>query len=272
MDLLLLEDKARRIARFCVAGLISCFFSQVAQANARAPKMHPKSPSSAIAFPGFDPGLTIQSEKLTFICGSESCLVKAVYLIHAVRDVQVDFDFMVPSKNKVSVILGKKKQEVMAVPAPVAWMRDSQDKIKYEHGLYLLEGKVPPIYRASVTIALHAGTNKIEFSYRQELSLVEVRHGYFTESKFVRRIEYLLGPIKEWRKTDDFKIDFEMKIYREPPSWFERTFGHPITIGCFLEHPAKVKQIDNRLVFQTTFRRSFPDILKCRIGQDDLIR
>lgn len=261
----------RRRNFICNIGLISCFLSPAVQANVRAPKMHPKSPSSAIAFPSFDPGLTIQSEKLTFICNSGSCLVKAAYFIHAMRDVQVDFDFMVPSKSKVFAILGKKSQEVMAVPAQATWMRNSQDKIRHEHHFYLLVDKDPPIYRASVTLALHAGRNRLEFKYRQELSLVEARHGYFTKSEFAKRIEYLLGPIKEWRKADDFKIDFEMMIYRKPPSWFERTFGHPITIGCFLGRPAKLKQVDNRLVFQTTFKRSFPDIMECRIGQDDLV-
>jgi hypothetical protein len=252
-------------------GLLIVLVSQPAYTNIRAPRTEPSMPSSAPGPPSGDLQTTVLHEDLGFRCQNQTCRVTAAYTIHADRAAKVHLDFMLPAEAPVSVRIGQSPATVVVAKSD-SLLKDLDKRFGFHQYFFLPDSfPLPPLYRATATLSLVAGRNKVTFEYVQPLASIEADYGYFKKGRKVRKIFYLLWPLKEWRRGRDFKIDLTIEIERPAPSWWQRAFGHPTDIGCMLDVAAQRVQAGTKFIYQSQIGGSFPDILDCRIGDDDLI-
>jgi len=194
-----------------------------AQANLRAPIMIPKPPSSAL-LPAGD-RLAVAREELRLTCGPERCRVEATYHLEVAEALEVELEFALPSPSPITVLLGDAPTPSQAVQAGLPVPAGEQPE----------RGPGPPwgdTYRARFRVCLAQGAAVIKVAYDQELAAFETDYGYFKDGRFVRHLEYLLWPLKEWRRLPGFRIDLTVSLPREPPSAWARTFGDPFAFRC----------------------------------------
>ena len=167
--------------------------------------------------------------------------------------------------------------QVEGVAAPVSLTTaasaalELERRIQLKGNYYLPDAAVlPPLYQASASIGFAPGRNHVTFEYDQPLAAVEEDRGYFRDGRMVSDFFYVLWPLKEWSRTKDFSIDLRIDVERVPPSWWRRTFGHPVNVACGNIRGRRA-QIAGKLVYRTVIGDPFPDFLNCRIGDDDRV-
>jgi hypothetical protein len=265
-------DRPRRRAATALAALaLLALTAPPAAANVRAPRRTPGMPSSAAGPPAGDPKATVLRETLSFRCQGTTCRVTARYTVDADRAAPVTLDFMLPVAAAVTARAGNAPAAVAVATAdPAAADLDRRLKLR-DHYLVPDDQPLPPLFRATVALPLSAGRNELTFEYDQPLAALERGHGYFKKGRLVSELYYLLWPLKEWTRAPDFAIELALEIDRSPPSWWQRTFGHPTDVSCGPQVPGTRAQVGGQLLFRARLGAQFPDVLTCQIGEDDLL-
>ena len=125
-------------------------------------------------------------------------------------------------------------------------------------------------------MALGATHTWIQITYLQQLSALERDHGSFKKGRYVHRLQYELWPLKGWKLNPKFRLHLEVKLRRDAPSWWKRTFGTVTSMACGKQgkgQPVTVrpKQQGAYLVLAARMGKQFPDRLTCRFGDKDLL-
>ena len=173
---------------------------------------------------------------------------------------------MLPIETHVTARIGAVSVSPVVTPIPDKTGRDYLKK----HYIVSDDGVIPPLYMAKAWVDLVTGSNQIIFEYDQPLAAREIGYGYFSDGRMLPEFRYMLWPLKEWRRAKGFAIDVRIEVGRQPPSWWRRTFGHPVAVACD-QVVASQKQEGAELVYRARLGDSFPDTLYCRIGEDDLL-
>lgn len=257
-------------ARVCLATLVLVAAAADARANLRAPKRTDHQPSSALL--GLDPSFVVRGERLSFACEPASCQVTARYAIDAAQAAQATLQFLLPTQpsgGKVIVRADSATTEAAVRPAELA----PAQRARLSH---LRAGE--PLFAASFPVAFSAGRNEIAIDYRQPLGAQEQGHGYFTDGAMLRRWDYELWPVSEWKRAADFAIEVSVTVPRKPPSLWQRWFGTVESVACdsfggggeTARKGASAKQVEQRLEYQTRFQgESLPERLRCAWGDED---
>jgi len=251
-----------------IAGFLTT--SGEARANMRAPRAEAQMPSSALGPPKGDLQTRVLHEDLTFRCEQKTCRVTAVYLVEADRVAPVALDFILPVNARVTARVGQ-------APAPVALTRAEvtgstiNERLRLDQLYVVPDGRpMPPSYQATASVELRPGPNQITFEYDQPLGFLERDYGYFHKGRMVGHCLYVVWPLREWARAKDFAIDLRFEVDRPPPSWWKRTFGHPLNVSCDKVHGQRA-QVAGQLIYTAKIGDPFPDYLDCEIGDDDLV-
>lgn len=237
----------------------------------RAPRSEAQMPSSALAPAKGDLQTRVLHEDLTFRCQQKTCRVTATYLVEADRVAPVALDFILPVNAPVTARLGQAVVPVSVTRAEAAGhVINERLRLNY---LYVLpdDRPMPPSYQATASVELRPGPNQLTFEYDQPLGARERDYGYFHDGRMVQHCFYVLWPLREWARGKDFAIDLRFEVDRPAPSWWKRTFGHPLDVSCRDVHGQRA-QVAGQLVYTAKIGDPFPDYLNCKIGDDDLVR
>ena len=156
-----------------------------------------------------------------------------------------------------------------------------------------------PIYETSFVGNILKDSVEIIVKYRQSLSLFEIGYGYFSTGYWRYEFTYYTYPIKDWKLSKDFFIDFRLEIMEQKPSLFSGLFEKDLNLYCgasefgeyFSEQDTEFairkkiqstrkfepnpnsKSIDlnsgnftfkeDRLILQSRINNFLPDVLKC---------
>jgi hypothetical protein len=242
-----------------------------ARANVRAPLVEPRPPSSA-ALP-LERGADAQvlGETLTFRCDAAACDVEARYRIQAPQAVTLQLAFVLPSATPVAVKVGAAAAPVSVAAAPPEALRaDEVDPLEQR----ALERQNLPVLQARFSAPFVAGENVMVVTYRQPLGRQEYGHGYFSAGRWVDFFRYELWPLSEWKHAPGFHVDGEVVIARPPPSWWQRTFSTPRSVGCRGPGPlggSGLQQRGDELHFLFRLDDPIPRRLWCEVGDEDLV-
>ena len=257
-----------RARRRGLAGALALLVAFPADANLRAPRRVPESPSSALAAPAT--GLVVERERLTFLCGAEACDVTAEYDVTAAGAENVRLEMILPAPGDVTARTNGSPETVSIVPAEP--LRDEELRGLPEPG----PGE-PPLHRAAFDGALRPGPNTIAVRYRQPLGGEEVGHSSRRAGRFVQRFRYELWPLREWTRKEGFRLRLAIGVERPAPSLWQRWFGHPRSVSCLTSDPAapsvegRLEQRGTHLWLEAELGPSFPDRITCYVGDDDLM-
>ena len=242
-----------------------------ARANLRAPKRVPHQPSSVIT--GLVDGFVVHGETLTFACDPVACRVKATYAIEAKEAASAALQFILPSQpagGRVVIRARSGQQDATVASADLT----TEERGRLRH---LRQGE--PLFRARFEVAFVAGRNEVAVEYLQPLGADEEGHGYFKDGALLRRWDYELWPIREWRRAPDFAIDVVVTVPRKPPSLWQRWFGTVESVACdsfggsgeSARAAKSTRQVGEQLEYRTSFRGQFPlpDRLRCAWGDED---
>lgn len=161
------------------------------------------------------------------------------------------------------------------------------------------------LYRVVFPGKLEKGLNTIKVEYKQPVGANEEKYGYVTTSKWSNQISYELWPLKEWKFDKDFSIavkfstingGFFKRLFSDnvgisciganhhfktyPYSILKKKYtvaevgdgikrdkdGDEIYSADFIDKISTVNQVDDRLVYEVSFKSSFPDRLICSYG------
>jgi hypothetical protein len=239
-----------------------------ALANLRAPVVIPVSPSAALAAPSVP--LTVESEALTFICGSGACQVSARYEVTAAGPAVVRLEFILPTEVSVTATTNADRETVQVVPATPLRPEELRSLEPAERG-------APGLFRADFPSALRAGRNTVTVSYSQPLGAEEVGYGYAKKGRMVQRFRYELWPLREWTRSPGFRVKLAVSIERPAPGWWERTLGNPRSVTCLTSDttapvPAgRLEQRGGQLWYEAELGPSIPDRITCFIGDESLM-
>ena len=242
-----------------------------AAANLRAPREVHQSPSSTI-YRTTGP-LVVKGEDLSFVCSRQSCMVTAVYRVQAPRATSLPLEFICPGKNTLKVKVGSSKlapAKVTSAPLSAA------ERKRVEAGMGGFGRHRSRLHKARFQVDLRPGLNHLRISYLQRLSALERDYGYFKDGRFMHRLQYELWPLKGWKLDPEFKLRLKVKLKRQAPSWWKRTFGTVTSLACVKQGKGKAitvkpTQQGGHLVLAATMGANFPDRLTCRIGDQDLL-
>ncbi len=260
------------MSRTVTAGLtIAGFLATMgeARANLRAPRTEAQMPSSAVGPPKSDLQTRVLHEDLTFRCQHKTCRVTATYLVEADRFAAVALDFILPVDARVSARVDQARVPVSLTRADVAGVAIAERLRLRDHYMVHDPYPMPPSYQATASVELRAGPNQITFEYEQPLGAYERDYGYFHNGRMVLQCFYVLWPLREWARARDFAIDLRFEVDRPPPSWWKRTFGHPLNVSCDRLRGQRA-QVGGQLIYTAKIGDPFPDYLDCEIGDDDL--
>jgi hypothetical protein len=257
----------------CRAGLVAALALGATSAwgNIRAPIIDPQPPSSAAhALGGPNDQLSILDEALTFRCTDSLCEVEARYRVRAPAALTVELAFVSPQATPLSVRVGSTAAVVdvsTSVPEPV-----HEDEIGAE--TTVLHERHLAAVQARFVAAFVPGENVVTVSYRQPLGRREYGHGYLRKGRFVKFFRYELWPLREWKHEVGFHVDGDVAIRRPPPSWWQRIFSTPRSVGCVgsesLRNVALLQSGDDlHLTFHLT--DPIPRRLWCELGDEDLV-
>ena len=240
-----------------------------ALANLRAPRTEGAMPSSVVGAPVGDLHAQVVHEDLAFRCHQKTCQVTATYQLEADRAARVTLDFILPVNVRVSARKGTSVVPVSLTSA-ASDLAEFRRRLAVDYYEFSILRSAPALYRASATVDFVAGRNQVTFEYDQSLAATETDYGYFHAGRMVRKLLYVLWPLKEWSRAKDFQIGLSIEIDRAPPSWWKRTFGHPTNVSC-RDFRGQRSQVGDQLVYRATIGDPFPDYLDCQIGDDDLV-
>jgi hypothetical protein len=96
----------------------------------------------------------------------------------------------------------------------------------------------------------------------------------------VQELRYELWPLKEWTLSPTFRLEVKVTIPRRAPGVWKRWFGKVRTIACHgldqkTSSPLSGATLDQGrdvLELRAQVVARFPDRLRCRIGDEDLVR
>lgn len=236
--------------------------------NLRAPRRIPEAPSAALAAPG--EGLTVEKERLDFLCGADACTVTAEYAVFAPRETRVLLEMILPVAGDVTATTNGAASSVRVVPATPLDEDEARNLPEPGPG-------VPPLYRAAFDSALREGRNTVAVRYSQPLGGEEVDYGRSRTGRMVRRFRYEAWPLREWSRSPGFRIELAIGVERPAPGLWARLFGHPLSVACLTSDPAspsvagRLAQKGNRLWLEAELGPSFPDRLTCYIGDENLM-
>jgi hypothetical protein len=236
-----------------------------------APIIEPKPPSSAARplAPAGD-ALTVLGETLSFRCGGGGCDVEARYRIQALAPVTTELAFVLPQAAPLMVRVGN-----ALVPVAVGTLAAepvNEDELRPETAV--LESQHLAAVQARFSATFTAGENVVSVTYHQPLGRREYGHGYFRRARFVEFFRYELSPLWEWKHAAGFRIDGEVVIQRPPPSWWQRLFSTPRSVGCRGAEPLGNVSLQQRgAELRLAFRipDPIPRRLWCEIGDEDLV-
>jgi hypothetical protein len=238
-----------------------------ADANIRGPERVRHLPSSALH--GLTAELVVHGEDLAFMCQQDSCRVTAQYSIAASDDVQVSLDFILPNQpigEVVKVQAGGKAADAKTEPA--ALNAGEREQIPRIHSF-------EPLIRARFDLELHRGRNQVSVAYLQPLGVDEVDFGYFTKGKMIKRWDYEIWPVLEWKRAPDFAINVAVSVPRSPPTRWQRWFGKVDSVSCgyFGENrdPSQTpswQQIGQQLQYRFKVKGTIPTRLECGWGDE----
>lgn len=264
-----------------------------ALANLRAPIRVDRAPSTALYPPSGQgepgPALSALGERLVFSCAGSGCRVEAEYRVQAAAAASWTFEFVLPAGQPVTVELGDNRQSAQTVPAEPYSQREAEAFGWTRQGFHP-EGLT--LHRARFQGALPAGESRIRVSYFQPHSSVEHGHSYFSDGRFVDTVVYELWPLREWSRAAGFRIDLEVRMARDEPSWWASHVGTVRGLRCHqsierLRQPQEVPGFDPhrsepistepaqqgaQLVLRATLGPEIADRLACDFGDEDLLR
>lgn len=240
-----------------------------ASANLRAPVVIPEFPSSALAAPAAP--LVVEGERLTFLCGADSCLVTAQYDVGSAAASRVQLDFVLPAEVPVTATTNSDRDSVQVVPA--APLRPEEAR-----SLPLDGPRTSRLFRARFQSALKEGPNTVTVRYSQRLGAREVDYGYLKkEGRMVQRMSYELWPLREWKRSAAFRVKLSVAVERPAPGWWKRRFGNPRSVTCMTSDPAapvpagRLEQRGGRLWYEAEIGPSIPDRITCFTADEDLM-
>ncbi len=242
-----------------------------AWANLRAPKTIPWMPSSAPSAPLGQVDLKVSSEALHFLCGPDQCSVSATYQIQASEQVRVELRFLLPVEKEVNAHVGSSAAS-LRIHSAEEQVTALAKRIDFGYAK-----EKPPLYQAIVKLDLNKGSNEVTFEYNQPLGAMEHGHGYISEGRMLSEFTYVLWPLREWQRSQEFKIDVSVTTDRPRRSLWKFLFGKKKEIGCLLEgqgqKPLKgVRQQQNqKYIYQAQIISEIPDTLHCYLGDEDLV-
>ena len=212
----------------------------------------------------------MERERLTFLCGAETCDVTAEYDVSAPAPERVRLEMVLPGPGAVTARTNGEEGTVPVVPA---------EPLKPEEvrGLPEAGPGEPALHRAAFDAPLRAGPNTIVVRYSQPLGGEEVGHSSRRAGRFVQRFRYELWPLREWTRKDGFSIRLAVGVERPAPSLWQRWFGHPRSVACLTSDPAvptvegRLEQRGTHLWLEAELGPSFPDRITCYVGDDDLM-
>lgn len=238
---------------------ICLMLCSAAYANMRAPRSINHAPSFSLRSAQTSQ-LTVEKERLNIDCHYQSCDVQAVYFIQS--DIQADmtFVFVLPDNTPVQASLsGTLRPTTVTQDKSHSWTGPESDTRQL------------PLYQAAFSGNIKSGLNIINIKYNQPLTILERAYGYFTDSRSIEQFTYQLGPLKEWKLSDNFSLEVSLSTLRKRP---ERDGGWSLmrerTIDCFQPNQVLDNDKDN-LNLTLTFGNVFPDTLVCQAGDSDLL-
>lgn len=251
-------------AALCVALLLG----SSASANLRAPVVVRESPSAALSAPG--PRLKVERESLRFSCASASCDVTAEYEVAAEAATRVRLDFILPAESPVTAATNGETGAATVVPAQP--LRPEEASV-----LPPVMPGAPALFRAGFESALRPGRNSVAVRYVQPLGAEEVGHGYGKKGRMVQLLRYELWPLREWRRSDGFRIHLAVSTERPAPGLWQRWFGTVRSLTCISSDPAiplpegRREQKGDELVYEVELGPAIPDRVTCYLGDEDLM-
>jgi hypothetical protein len=256
------EHGARRASATAVLICVALLASG-AGANSRAPRTVPSIPSTAPRAVSQD--VIVEHEALTFRCDNARCQVKATYRVRAGSAQQVELRFVVPIKAPVTARFGTSTGTVSFALAQAL-----KSEIEANVALNYPDADTPPIYEATVVGPLAAGLNQLSFEYVQPLGAQEsLRDGSMSQ-----HFNYGLWPLREWKRSTGFQLDFTATLVRPAPSWWQRWFGTVREMDCWLGNrlprmPLRRTQRGDVLWLQANILMPvIPDAMGCLIADD----
>ncbi len=210
------------------------------------------------------PHLEVLKEDLTVECDYSSCNVSAIYQVKS-GETSPDllFQFVLPEKVDVIAQINGTVAATNIIP--------SKEKVLVERSY---RSEISVVYQANFSGHLVAGENKIQIKYSQPLTGYEASYGYFTESRFIEEFDYILAPLKDWNIADDFTLNFTLTTPRKrsgPDGWRFSNLFISRSINCSFPTKGDVRSNDGKIVYSYVAGKDFPDILNCRMGDNDLI-
>jgi len=122
------------------------------------------------------------------------------------------------------------------------------------------------------------GFNELSFEYQQPLGAKETNYGYFRgEGDMVQSFEYGLWPLREWKRAQNFALDFTATLTRPAPSLWQRWFGSVREMACGFDDGAQLppplpvrrtQRADELWLQATVLLPTIPATVRCRIGDD----
>lgn len=251
--------------------IVSLLAAAPASANLRAPLELWRSPSSTLY--RASSSLVAKGEDLRFTCSERACAVDATYHVEAARAARLSLEFICPGRNTLAVQVGARllaPVRVKSVPLTAA----DKKKVAAGMGGRALGGL--ELHKARFEADVVQGKNRIRIRYTQQLSSMERGHSYSSNGRFVRHLQYELWPLKGWKLDPKFSLKLQVKLRRQAPSWWARTFGKVTSMACGKRGQgsaiiARPVQQGPYLVLAARLGSNFPDRLTCEFGHKDII-
>lgn len=245
---------------------LALLLGPAASANLRAPVVVHEVPSAALA--AVDPRLEVAGETLRFACAATSCDVTAEYEVASGSAVRVRLDFILPVETPVAATTNGERGEVSVVSAEPLRPREARG---------LTGGGTGALFRASFESALRPGPNRVTVTYRQPLGAEEVDYGYGKKGRMVHRFRYELWPLREWSRSEAFRIRLAVSMERPAPGWWKSRFGTVRSVTCISSDPgtplppARREQKGGELWYEVELGPAIPDRVTCYLGDEDLM-
>lgn len=251
--------------------LLLSFLPFLSFANMRAPMSVFEFPSSALENAQQTKNkskshLEVQYEALKINCDPHQCTIDAVYYVTAQKNEQLIFTFILPAQAKIDATVNESPVE--SALSPLSETSKYRELIN-QRSHYQLTPSSDKIYQAKFLGSVKEGNNVIAVRYVQPLSIIEARYGYFVKSRFVSEFVYILGPLKEWKKAANFKINLEVSSPRKKAK--SSIFDKQQSIKCTLPQE-KIAYEKDKIIYSSVLGSNFPDLLTCRIGDKDLVK
>jgi hypothetical protein len=190
---------------------------EIALANIRAPRRRPVPEAQHLKSVGTV--LAVKSENLKVECDQESCKFAVSYQLvnSAIESVTIDTTFVAPVNGTIQLTCPSGASAYSPLRS-LALVDDAEKRAR--------EGDdSPALSEATVRCEIPSGDSNIQINYEQLAGLYEEGVSYFSSSWFRRFFYYELAPLKEWRLSEDFKLNFQFTVPDEPIGFFSSLFG-----------------------------------------------